>query len=228
MAEDDATNNTNPERVAKVRLPPPIIRPDEVREIFQRVLKRGRLPDKKACERAAHMISFVARSHRCELATPQERRDALKMRRLVNDLDRGLAAEAKRVNTIFGNRDNVTEVQQRLDRYRDDQIARIEAARSALARLRPVYESQDRPKKTWKDAIWELQVVFETAMRSVTPDRAFGHSQGGPLVRFVHATLPYVVGTEIEIAENTIGTEFKRASNYGTKAAAQSVPVHLR
>jgi hypothetical protein len=140
------------------------------------------------------------------------------MRRVVTDLSRRLAAENKRVNGIFQPRDDDPEVQQKLDKYRSDLIARIDAVLSALIGLRPVYEAQIQPKKTWKDAAWDLVVVFETAMKSVVPDRSFGHSQGGPVVRFVHATLPRVV--DKEVTEAAIALEFKRTHRNGTKPAA--------
>jgi hypothetical protein len=226
MAEDDGTDNTDPGRPAKVKRLPPIIQPDEVREIFRGVLRGSdRLPDAEACLTAAHMISSAARWHRFEVFAPNERRDALAMRRLVTDLNRRLAAEAKRVDAIFDSRNNIPEVQQKLDRIRSDLIARIRAAQSALVQLRPVYEAQIWPKRTWKDAALELWSIFEITMRSVDPSKRFGHSLGGPVVRFVHATLPRIVGEEI--TEGAIAREFKRAHKAGTKAAVPSVPVHL-
>jgi hypothetical protein len=155
------------------------------------------------------MISSVARRHRFQAVTPEARARALVVRRLVADLNRWLAAEAKRVHEIFGRRDNIPEPQQMLDRHRSDLIARIGAAHSALVALRPVYEAQIWPKKTWKDAAWELRVVVEVTMQSVYPSRRFGHSLGGPVVRFVHATLPRIVGKKI--TEGAIALEFKRA-----------------
>lgn len=228
MAENHKAGSTKPDespaKRPRLRL---IIQPDEVRRHFQSVLRgNDRSPNAEECKSAALWITSAANWHKLELVPPAERRGALAMRRNSKKLDAALTAKAEQLRALhatlradfqlmldegFGSADFITPL-----------LARIETARAALEELRPVYEVSIWPKRTWKEAAGELQWIFETTMRSVYPDRKFGHSLGGPTVRFVHALLPLVAGARV--SEGAIAIELKRSNRGGTKAETQSVP----
>ena len=95
-----------------------------------------------------------------------------------------------------------------ITRLRSDRLHRIETAKATLEELRPIIEEQIWPPKTWQDAAFDLLFIFEKAMRTVYPDRRFGHSLGGPAVQFIYRLFPRVAG--VKKTEATISTELKR------------------
>jgi hypothetical protein len=211
-----------------------IIQSDAVRKIFRGVLRgTDQAPSVEMCTRVAKQISIAAVSYRfgLELVSPVERREALAIRRLIRSLNNALAAQFERLRAMHPDfRDTLDLLREMHGNTQEtdfisDHLARIATARAALGELPPVYESQIWPKTTWKDAAWDLQRIFNEAMRSVYPDREFGHSLGGPAVRFVHELLPLVAGATV--SEGAIVTELKRSHRGGTKAGTQSVPGQM-
>jgi hypothetical protein len=189
---------------------PNLLEPGEVRELFASVLRRNAAPpDAIACARAARVITFAALNHKApEAVSASQRRDAQALRWEITKLTAMLDVQAARWKPMLPAPWLPETAVRDIIRLRADRIRRIETARVALEELQPIWDEQIWPSKTWHDAAFELLFAFEQAMRTVYPDRRFGHSRGGPAVRFIHALLPRVAG--VTETEHAIATILKR------------------
>jgi hypothetical protein len=185
----------------------------------------------KKCNDVARAITFAAIQYNPKRASPDERRNnALALRGKVTALQKALAAEAAKLSSMHPGFLTFREslAQQVPDFVLTDWISvnlrKIEAVQTALLELQPVCNASIWPKARWQDAAWDLMGIFVQAMRSDYPNRCFGHSPGGPVVRFVQALLPIVVKDGNKRSEANIGGGLKRIFQDGTNASGRSVP----
>ena len=189
---------------------PNLIEPDEVRDLFASVLgSNDRPPDATACAQAARGITFASLLYKApEDISTSQRREAQAMRREITKLTAMLDVQATRWKPGPLTPWLPETATRDITRLRSDRLHRIETAKATLEELRPIIEEQIWPPKTWQDAAFDLLFIFEKAMRTVYPDRRFGHSLGGPAVQFIYRLFPRVAG--VKKTEATISTELKR------------------
>jgi hypothetical protein len=192
-------------------LPPNLLEPDAVLDLFICVLgSNDRPPDAIACAQAARCITIVSLENRMpEAVSASERRAAQDTRQRLAKLDAWLDVQAAFWVPMSAAPWMSEEVGRSVRRRRTAITHLIAAAKAVHEELRPIIDAQiSSRRRTWHDAAHELLFVFEEAMRSVYPDRQFGHSLGGPAVRFIHHLLPRVAG--VNKTENAIVTALKR------------------